>query len=144
VSFALDVNILLYASDSTSRYQRQASSFLEACLETKDLFYLTWPTIMSYLRIATHPSVFDHPLSPDEAVQNIQTLINLPHVRVLSEGEGFWELYRKVARDRHVRGNHVPDAHLAALLRYHGIKTIYSHDRDLLTFEFLDVRDPLV
>jgi toxin-antitoxin system PIN domain toxin len=144
VSFALDLDVLLYASDSTSRYRRQASSFLQACMETNDLFYVAWPTIMSYLRIATHPSVFVHPLSPDEAAQNIQTLIDLPHVRVLSEGEGFWEVYQEVTRERHVRGNHVPDAHLAALLRYHGIKTIYTHDRDFLRFEFLQVRDPLV
>jgi predicted nucleic acid-binding protein len=42
------------------------------------------------------------------------------------------------------RGNLVPDAHLAALLRYYGVKTLYTHDRDFLKFPFLDVRDPLV
>jgi hypothetical protein len=37
----------------------------------------------------------------------------------------------------------VPDAHLAALLRQHGVKKLYTHDRDFLKFSFLDVRDPL-
>jgi len=37
----------------------------------------------------------------------------------------------------------VPDAHLAALLRQHGARTLYSADADLRRFRFLDVRDPL-
>ena len=32
---------------------------------------------MSYLRIATHPSIFDEPLTPEEAMVNVETLINL-------------------------------------------------------------------
>ena len=99
---------------------------------------------MSYLRIATHASVFDRPLSPDEAMANIETLLNLPHARFLSEGEGFWDVYRATTTGAPTRGNLVPDAHLAALLRYHGVKTLYTHERDFLKFPFLDVRDPFV
>jgi len=39
-------------------------------------------------------------------------------VRVLSEGEGFLEIYRDVTAHVPVRGNLVPDAHLAAVLRH--------------------------
>jgi hypothetical protein len=41
------------------------------------------------------------------------------------------------------RGNLVPDAHLAAILRQHGVKKLYTHDTDFLKFAFLDVRDPI-
>ena len=41
-----------------------------------------------------------------------------------------------------VRGNLVPDAHLAALLRQHGIARSYSNDTDFLKFSFLDVTNP--
>ena len=84
MSFALDVNILLYASDSKSLYFEKAKAFVESCMVQQEVFYLGWPTVMSYLRIATHPSVFKHPLSPDEAMSNIETLFDLPHVRFLS------------------------------------------------------------
>jgi len=40
------------------------------------------------------PSRIRHPLSPDEAMKNIETLLTLPHARLLSEGEGFWDVYR--------------------------------------------------
>jgi toxin-antitoxin system PIN domain toxin len=143
MSFAIDVNILLYASDTASPHFERANSFIESCIAQKEVFSVAWPTVMSFLRISTHPSVFDHPLSPNEAMTNVETLLNLPHARFLSEDEGFWTVYRAVTSELPIRGNLVPDAHLAALLRYHGVKTLYSHDRDFLKFPFLDVRDPL-
>jgi predicted nucleic acid-binding protein len=63
-------------------------------------------------------------------------------VRLLSEEEGFWEVYREVAGEVPVRGNLVPDAHLAALLRQHGIRTLYTNDSDFRKFSFLDVGTP--
>jgi len=143
MSFSIDVNILLYASDSSSCYFKQARQFLEFRMAQNEVFFLSWPTVMSYLRIATHPAVFDHPLSPQEAMANAETLLNLPHVRVLSEEDGFWSVYRAPPAEIPTRGNLVPHAHLAALLRQHGVKTLYTHDRDFLKFSFLDVRDPL-
>lgn len=143
MSFAVDVNILLYASDSGSPYFERARSFIDSCTARREIFFVGWPTVMSYLRIATHPAVFDHPLSPDEAMANIESLRNLPHARFLSEDEGFWAVYRTITSEVPVRGNLVADAHLAALLRSHGVKTLYTHDRDFLKFPFLDVRDPL-
>jgi len=110
----------------------------------EELFCLGWPTIMGYLRIATHPSIFGQPLTPEEAMANIATLLNLPHVRFLAEEEGFWEIYMEMTSKVPTRGNLVPDAHLAAILRQHGVRRLYTHDRDFLKFAFLDVRDPLV
>ena len=49
--------------------------------------------------LSSHSSVFAHPLAPDEAMSNVEALIRLPHIRVLSEEEGYWEIYREIARD---------------------------------------------
>ena len=57
--------------------------------------------------------------------------------------EGFWQTYRGVVEEVPVRGNLVPDAHLAALLRQHGVSVLYTLDRDFHKFRFLEVRDPL-
>ena len=97
---------------------------------------------MSYLRIATHPRIFSAPLSPDEALGNITALIDLPHVRALSELDGFLDAYKHMTGEIPVRGNLVPDAHLATILFQHGIRTLYTNDRDFRKFQSLDVRDP--
>ena len=88
------MNILLYASDSASPYHERARSFPETCIRQEELFYLAWPAVMSYLRIATHPSLFDRPLTHHEAMANVETLLNLPHTRFLGEEDGFWGVYR--------------------------------------------------
>jgi len=97
---------------------------------------------MSYLRIATHPRIFSAPLSPEEALGNVSALLGLPHVRAVSELEGFLDAYRHVTGETPVRGNLVPDAHLATILFQHGVRTLYSNDRDFRKFPSIDVRDP--
>jgi toxin-antitoxin system PIN domain toxin len=142
MSFSCDVNVLLHASDAASPVHTVARRFLERVAVADDLFYLCWPTAMSYLRLATHPRIFDAPLAPDQALANVDALARLPHVRFLSEEDGFLEVYREVAGALPVRGNLVQDAHLAALLRQHGVRTLYTRDTDFRKFPFLDVRDP--
>ena len=143
MSYSIDVNLLLYASDRSSPHHSVASRFLESRAEDPDLFCLCWTTLMAYVRIATHPRIFSHPLSPDEALSNVESLIELPSVRVLSEDDGFLGMYRDVTAGDVVRGNLVPDAHLVGILRQHGVRTLYTTDTDFRRFEFLDVLNPL-
>jgi toxin-antitoxin system PIN domain toxin len=144
VSYAIDVNILLYASDADSPMHDRASAFLRQCISGREVFCLAWMSLMSYLRMATHPAIFSRPLAHEEAARNVEALLAVPHCRVLSEEEGFWDRYRQITHDLPTRGNLVPDAHLAALISQHGVVTVYTHDRDFRRFDFLDVRDPLV
>jgi len=142
MSAAIDVNVLLFASDSASPLHHRAGEFLEECAAGPDVLYLAWSTVMSYLRISTHPAIFANPLQPEEAARNAETLLRLPHVRTLAEEDGFWHLYREVTKKMPTRANDVPDAHLATLLRQHGVATLYTNDRDFRKFDFLNVRDP--
>lgn len=142
MSAALDVNTLLYASDEQSPFHERARTFLADRAAGRDMLCVAWPTIMGYLRIATHPGIFAHPLTPAEAMRNIEALVGLPHVRLLAEEEGFWEVYQDVVRGWPARGNQVPDAHLAALLRQHGVETLYTSDTDFRRFDFLRIVNP--
>lgn len=143
MSFGIDVNILLYASDARSPMHDRAKEFLVRCATNREVFCLAWVTVMSYLRMATHPAIFERPLTHDEAAHNVGALLNLPHCRAIGEENGFWDTYRHVTADVPTRGNLVPDAQLASILLSHGVKAIYTNDRDFRKFSFLDVRDPL-
>lgn len=143
MSFGIDVNILLYASDAGSSKHDKAKAFLAECAAGREVFCLAWLTLMSYLRIATHASIFAQPLAPADAIRNVQSLLALPHCRAIGEEEGFFEIYRGINDQVPARGNLVPDGHLAAVLSQHGVVTLYTHDKDFRKFDFLDVRDPL-
>jgi toxin-antitoxin system PIN domain toxin len=142
VTAALDTNILLYASDESSSFHVGAVELLETLAAGPALVYLFWPVALSYLRIATHPTIFQKPLSAAEAVANVDDLVSRPHVRTCGEADGFWDAYRHVVGVTPARGNLVPDAHLVTLMRQHGVTTIWSHDRDLLKFPGIGVQDP--
>ncbi len=142
MSFAIDANALLYASNRESPNWATATRILAECVTRKEVFYLPWPVIMAYLRISTHPAIFVSPLTPAEATGNVKALLQIPHARVLSEGPRFWEEYQKVTNSIVVRGNLVPDAHIAALLLEHGVKEILTNDTDFLKFPFLKVINP--
>jgi toxin-antitoxin system PIN domain toxin len=142
MSATVDANILLYASDSSSPLHAQANAFLTARAAGPDLLYVFWPVVMAYLRIATHPAVFERPLDPQAAASNIEALLDLPHVRTGGETERFWDVWRATTRGLSVRGNLVPDAHLVALMRDYGVGVIWSRDRDLRKFDGIRVVDP--
>jgi uncharacterized protein len=142
VSYSIDVNIVLYASDSSSPFAKPARAFIERCAGGPEILALAWPTLSAYVRHSTHPAIFSSPLTPDEAASNVDSLLALPHVRLLAEREGFWDAYRDVTRGLAARGNDVPDAWLAAILRQNDVATLYTSDRDFRRFDFLKVVDP--
>lgn len=143
MSAAIDVNILLFASDSRSALHARSSEFMRDLLPGSESICFGWPTLMGYLRIATHPAIFEHPLTANEAMSNVDFLVRAPNVDVLSEIEGFWDIYRNLTKTQSTIGNLVPDAHLAAILKQHNVTQIYTHDRRFRDFGFLTVIDPL-
>jgi uncharacterized protein len=142
VSFAVDVNVLVSASHAASPVQRDAREFLERRCAGPEVVFLAWITATSYVRVITDPRILGAPLTPAEALANLRELLEHPNVRTLSEKEGFLADYEQVTAGRPVRGKLVPDAHLATILFQHGIRTLYTADRDFRRFDFLDVRDP--
>ena len=142
MSVTVDANVLLYASDESSPFHDRALARLHQLAQGPELVYLFWPVVMAYLRIATHPSIFDLPLPPSDAVANIESMLELPHVQTAGEQTRFWEVYRVVATDADARGNLVSDAHLVALMAENGVRVIWTHDRDYRRFPGIDVRDP--
>ena len=143
MSYSIDVNILLYVSDNESKYQQRSTAFLQERRDDPELLCLSWLTLMSYQRMITHPTLFSNPLTPQKAWSNIEDLLSLPQVRIIGEEEGFSDHYLQTTSELRARGNLVPDAHLAAILRQHGVSKIYSADRDFLKFKFLKVINPL-
>jgi len=141
MSYTVDANLLLYASDSSSPFHDRSSALLGQMAQGPEIVYLFWPVLMAYLRIATHPSVFAAPLTPAEAMGNLERLLALPHVQTPGEHERFWSSYQRVA-DASVRGNLIPDAYVVALMHENGVRTIWTHDRDFRRFDGVDARDP--
>lgn len=142
MSAAIDTNILLYASNSSSESFETAFALVERLARGPELLYVFWPVAMGFLRLSTNPALTDRPLSPAEALASLSDLLERDHVRTPGEGPGFLGAYRETA-SAGTRGKDVTDAHIAALMRQHGVGTIYTRDRDFRRFDGVKVEDPL-
>jgi uncharacterized protein len=141
MSAAIDTNVLLYASNSRSEWFETAYSLVERLARGPEILYVFWPVAMGFLRLSTHPAVTDRPLSPSEALSSLGDLVERDHVRTPGEGPNFLAVFGETA-SAGTRGKDVTDAHIAALMRQHGVGTIYTRDRDFRRFDGLRIEDP--
>lgn len=141
MSATIDANILVYASNEADPVHERARGLLGRLAAGPDLVYVFWPTVMAYLRIVTHPGILPRPLSPADATRNVGQLLGRPHVQAPGEVEGFWDAFR-VTAGGHARGNDIPDAHLVALMRQHGVRVLYTRDRGFRRYDGIETLDP--
>ncbi len=142
MSATVDANILIYASNQADPAHGPARALVERLAAGPDLVYLFWPVALAYLRIVSHPGILPRPLAPADASRNIERLIERPNVRTAGEMDGFWDVFSATAGGR-ARGNEVPDAHLVALMRQHGVRVLFTRDRGFRRFDGIEVVDPI-
>jgi predicted nucleic acid-binding protein len=96
------------------------------------------------MRVVTHPTVFAHPLTFEEAWGFIESLRLSPSLGVLVETDRRPEVVRDLTREYpHMSGNLLHDLQIAALMREHGAVEIRTADTDFHQFKFLRVVNPL-
>ncbi len=138
----VDANLLLYAYNPSFDRHQPARAWLETILSKPDPVCLAWATILTFLRIATNPRAFEHPLSIEEALPIVSAWLEQPAVTILEPGERHWAILTDLLSQTQVRGPAVMDAHLAALAIEHGA-VLCTSDRDFVRFPRLRVLNPL-
>jgi len=143
MSFSVDTNILIYSINKGSLHYPEAKKFVEEISSTPESWIFPWPIIHSFIRITTHSGILPHPLSSAQSISVIDDFLNLPNVRLVSETDLFWKVYKKELQDGHFRGSFVSDVVIASLLKEHGVSRFYTADRDFLRFKGIHSINPL-
>lgn len=137
----IDVNVLLYAHKRQSKEHARYKEWLEGVLRGEEPYALTELVLSAFVRIATHPKVFDRPSTLDEALAFVEVLRAQPNCVVIAPGERHWSLFQGLCRKVKARGNLIPDVYLAALAIESGCEWITT-DRDFSRFPGLRWRLP--
>jgi toxin-antitoxin system PIN domain toxin len=141
---AVDTNVLVYARRKESIHHRKARKLLTHLAEGGDPWALPWPCVYEFLRIVTHPRVFDPPTDLDVALEDIDSLLDAPSLVLLGEGPAHQGQMRQVVRQGRATGNLAHDAHIAALALEHGVRELWTTDRDFARFPGLRLRNPFL
>ncbi|MFN8543381.1 MAG: TA system VapC family ribonuclease toxin [Candidatus Binatia bacterium] len=137
---AADANVLVYAHRADSEWHDRASSQLAALAEGR----APWPCVHEFLAIVTHPRIYDPPTPVAGALAQVDAWLESPTLVLLAEGQEHWQQLRGLLAGARILGPRVHDARIAALCLGHGVRELWTVDRDFGRFPALTVVDPLV
>jgi toxin-antitoxin system PIN domain toxin len=137
-----DINLLLYAYDSSSQFHPGAVNWWEGCLSGAEPIGLPIVVALGFLRLGTHPRVFQKPMSPAEAIVHIRSWLEQPSVDVIEPGPDHLDGVMKLLEGIGTAGNLVTDAQIAALAIAYGA-VLHTTDTDFQRFPDLRWHNPL-
>lgn len=141
---AVDTNLLVHAHREDSPWHNAAYARIAELAEGRSPWALPWPCLHEFLAIVTHPRIYDPPSPLAAALDQVDAWLESPHVTVLAEADGYWPALRSLLADGRIAGPQVHDARVAALCHLHGVRELWTADRDFGRFPELSVRNPLV
>jgi uncharacterized protein len=129
-----DVNILLYAVNSSSDQHAVALRVMREGFDSPRGVAFAWTALLAFLRLSTRRGIFPRPLSVEDALRVIEHWLGHPRAQVIHPSEQHTAILGKLLKSAGTAGNLTTDAHLAALAIEHGA-TVISFDRDFARFE---------
>jgi predicted nucleic acid-binding protein len=104
---------------------------------------IPWPCVHEFVAIVTHPRIYLPPTPLAAAVDQIDAWLASPSVVLLAESPSHWARLKTLLVASQSVGARVHDARIAAICIEHGVRELWSADRDFGRFPDLVVRNPL-
>lgn len=141
---AVDTNLLVYAHREDSAWHDAAYGRIAELAEGRAPWAIPWPCLHEFLAIVTHPRIYAPPTPLAAAVDQVEAWMEAPTLLLLVESAGYWPELRTALEAGRVAGAQVHDARVAALCQLHGVRELWTVDRDFGRFPGLTARNPLV
>lgn len=141
---ALDTNILVYAHRAENKFYPAAREHVQRLAEGRDAWAIPWSCIHEFYGVVTNRRIFPLPSPRETALVQIDAWLASPKLVLLHEGPDHWTVLREFIDAGKITGAMVHDARIAALCVAHGVRELWSADRDFNRFPQLTVRNPLI
>jgi hypothetical protein len=141
---AIDSNLLVYAHRRDSPWHEQARACVGKLAEGRQAWAIPWPCVHEFLSIVTHPRIYDPPSTLAQAIDQVEAWLESPSLVLLAEGTDYWPSLSATLSAARVAGPLVHDARVAALCTLHGVRELWTADRDFSRFARVPTRNPLV
>ena len=141
---ALDTNLLVYAHRRDAVFHEMARDSVIQLAESGDRWAIPWPCLGEFYSVATGPRHYDPPSTPAKAIDQVDIWLESPGLTVVAENATTWSVLRALLAEAKTTGPRVHDARIAAICLAHGVRELWTADRDYGRFPALRVRNPLV
>ena len=141
---AVDTNILVYAHREDSPFHEAAAQRIAELAGGPASWGIPWPCLHEFLAIVTHPRIYAPPTPLGRALDQVDAWIESPTLMLLSESTTHWPTLRTLLAAGRIAGPQVHDARIAALCQQHGVRELWSADRDFSRFTGLSAVNPLI
>ena len=116
----------------TTGYQ-SAVDWLDRTLSSSETVLLPWLCLIAFVRLSTHPAVYQKPQPVADALENVEAWLDLPNVVTDHADANHSRRLSELLHASGGRGDLTNDAHLAALaIQYDA--TVVSYDSDFGRF----------
>ncbi len=140
---AVDTNILVYAHREDAPFHEPAYDSVQRLAEGRVAWALPWPCLHEFLAIVTHPRIYLPPTPLALALSQLDAWLESPTLALLTETDTHWATLRCLLEAGQISGPQVHDGRIAALCRDHGVRELWTVDRDFGRFPNLVVANPL-
>ena len=141
---AVDSNILVYAHRRDSAFHAAARDAVAELAESGSRWAIAWPCLGEFHSVVTGRRHYDPPSTVDEALDQVDVWLEAPGLTLLGETATTWLVLRGLLREAKLTGPRVHDARIAAICLAHGVRELWTADRDYGRFPKLRTRNPLV
>jgi uncharacterized protein len=141
---AIDTNLLVFAHRGDAPDHAAAIAALRPVIEGAAPWALPWPCLHEFISVTTHPSIYRPPSTLGDALEFLATLLESPRLQLLAESPGYFEKLCDLASAACLKGPRIHDARVAALCLHHGVRELWTADRDFSLFPQLTTRNPLL
>lgn len=136
---AVDTNILVYAHRREMAQHDAASAALVALAEGPVPWGVPLWVVTEFLRVVTHPRIFNPPSPMADAQVVVEALLDSPTAELLLPGARHLPLLADAIAEGAATGNLVLDAAIVALCREHGVSRLLTNDLDFRRFPSIEV-----
>lgn len=141
---AVDSNLLIYSHREDSKFHVAAKELVDSLRHQSAPWAIPWPCVHEFIGIVTHANIYRPPTPLNQALAAVDAWLASGNLHLLSESPGYFDKLRELALAAKLSGPRIHDARVAALCLHHGVRELWTADRDFSMFPKLKTRNPLV
>ena len=138
---ALDTNILVYAHRIEMSWHLPAKQAVQQLFDGDQAWGIPVACVHEFMSVVTR---IPNPTSAELAMAQIKEWLLSPSARLLHSTEQHLETLERVIVEGQAKGGQIHDARIVAICLEHGVRELWTVDRDFARFALLTSKNPLL